>query len=309
MPAFSIDIPLYFFPLIAFIISFFTSLGGVSGAFLLLPFQVSVLGFDSPAVSPTNLVYNIIAIPSGVYRYIREGRMLWPLALIITLGTLPGVCIGAFIRIRYLPDPVLFSLFVGCVLLYIGIQLLYQTVKRPHRRPDAPGSGRNAPDAAWNAGTLKTLSVTFSGCTFEFRNERYSFSTYGLAVITFFVGVVGGTYGVGGGSIIAPFCIALLGLPVYVVAGAALFGTFVTSIAGVLIYHLLAHWYQTPDMLIAPDWRLGILFGTGGLVGMYCGARIQKYIKETLIKFILSALILMLSIRYIYTSLGVIVPM
>jgi len=65
-------------PLTALAISFFTSMAGVSGAFLLLPFQVSVLGFSSPAVSPTNLFYNIVGIPGGVYRYIREGRMCGP---------------------------------------------------------------------------------------------------------------------------------------------------------------------------------------------------------------------------------------
>ena len=100
-------------PLItAFIISFFTSMGGVSGAFLLLPFQVSVLGFTSPSVSSTNLVYNIFAIPSGVYRYIREGRMVWPLAYVIIAGTLPGLFIGVIIRIKYLPDPRNFKLFM-----------------------------------------------------------------------------------------------------------------------------------------------------------------------------------------------------
>ena len=41
-------------PLVALVISTFTSTGGISGAFLLLPFQVSVLGFTSPAVSSTN---------------------------------------------------------------------------------------------------------------------------------------------------------------------------------------------------------------------------------------------------------------
>ena len=56
-------------PLVAFILSFFTSMGGVSGAFLLLPFQMSFLHFTSPAVSSTNFLYNIVAIPSGVYRY------------------------------------------------------------------------------------------------------------------------------------------------------------------------------------------------------------------------------------------------
>ena len=64
---------------VAFIVSFFTSMGGISGAFLLLPFQMSVLGYTSPSVSATNHVFNIIAIPSGVYRYIKEKRMVWPL--------------------------------------------------------------------------------------------------------------------------------------------------------------------------------------------------------------------------------------
>ena len=36
-------------PVVAFVISFFTSMGGVSGAFLLLPFQMSVLGYTTPS--------------------------------------------------------------------------------------------------------------------------------------------------------------------------------------------------------------------------------------------------------------------
>ena len=46
-------------PVVAFVISFFTSMAGISGAFLLLPFQVSLLGFTSPSVSATNFLYNI----------------------------------------------------------------------------------------------------------------------------------------------------------------------------------------------------------------------------------------------------------
>ncbi len=78
-------------PLVAFIVSFFTSMGGISGAFLFLPFQVSVLHFTRPSVSATNFAYNIVAIPSGVYRYLKEGRMAWPLTWVVIIGTLPGV--------------------------------------------------------------------------------------------------------------------------------------------------------------------------------------------------------------------------
>jgi len=56
--------------------------------------------------------------------------MAWPLAWVIIVGTLPGVFLGAIIRIKYLPDPKNFKLFVGCVLLYIGIRLLLDLTKK-----------------------------------------------------------------------------------------------------------------------------------------------------------------------------------
>jgi len=68
--------------LVAFIVSFFTSMGGVSGAFLLLPFQMSFLGYSNPSVSATNQLFNIVAIPSGVYRYYR-GRIYWTLLTVL----------------------------------------------------------------------------------------------------------------------------------------------------------------------------------------------------------------------------------
>ena len=106
--------------LVAFAISYVTSMGGVSGAFLLLPFQMSILGYTTPSVSATNHLFNVVAIPSGVYRYIREGRMLWPLTLAIIIGTLPGVFIGAWVRIAFLPNPEYLKRFAGIVLLFVG---------------------------------------------------------------------------------------------------------------------------------------------------------------------------------------------
>jgi hypothetical protein len=74
----------------------------------------------------------------------------------------------------------------------------------------------------------------------------------------------------------------VFGLPVYTVAGAALMGTFITSFAGVGFYMLIAPWY--PDQAVSPDWLLGLLFGLGGMGGMYLGARAQKFVPAKLIK-------------------------
>ncbi|MDP3694879.1 MAG: sulfite exporter TauE/SafE family protein, partial [Desulfocapsaceae bacterium] len=115
--------------------------------------------------------------------------------------------------------------------------------------------------------------------------------------LSLIVGMVGGVYGIGGGSIIAPFFVSFLGLPVYTVAGAALMGTFVTSVAGVIFYQLLAPYY--PGMVIAPDWLLGFLFGIGGFAGMYCGARLQKFVPAKFIKWILVVCLLFTAGKYI----------
>jgi uncharacterized membrane protein YfcA len=275
-------------PLVSFAISLITSMGGVSGAFMLLPFQMSVLGYVSPSVSATNHLYNIVAIPGGVFRYIREGRMVWPLALAVILGTLPGVFAGAVIRVRYLPDPGHFKFFAALVLLYIGLRMARNIFasRGADKTPSADTDNRVTP-----------LAFTARSIAYRFGGREYRASTRSVFVMSLAVGVVGGTYGIGGGSIIAPFFVAFLGLPVHTVAGAALLGTFVTSIAGTIFFQAIAPLY--PDMAVAPDWRLGLLFGLGGLFGTYCGARLQKHVRPNLIKAILVACILVVAVRYI----------
>ena len=302
-------------PLVAFFISFFTSMGGVSGAFLLLPFMVSFLGFTSPAVSPTNLVYNVVAIPSGVYRYLKEGRMAWPLFWVITVGTLPGVAIGAGLRVKYLPDPRLFKFFVGLVLLYIGSRLAYDLFSRAN----TTGSGSKALEERFNQrlrearkqkksrlssgfppeATVKTLVISRKIISYEFYGETFSFSTPGVIGLSFLVGIVGGTYGIGGGAILAPFFVTFYGLPVYSIAGATLGATFLTSIFGVVFYQLIVPLFTASDLSVTPDWLLGASFGLGGLAGIYLGARFQRFVPARFIKAVLALVLVTLAVRYV----------
>lgn len=63
---------------------------GVSGAVFLLPVQLSVLGVPSPAVTPTNLLFNVVAGPGALLRYRKRGVLGGPLTRRLVLGTLPG---------------------------------------------------------------------------------------------------------------------------------------------------------------------------------------------------------------------------
>jgi hypothetical protein len=238
--------------------------------------------------------------------------MIWPLTWVVICGTLPGVFLGAFIRVNYLPDPLNFKLFAAAVLLGIGMKMLADLRKKKNGRTDKAADsekrfretlrqqrpesrGPHPPVVDLTAATishcnLKTLSYTFY-------DEKFEVSFWGIFSLSAVVGIIGGIYGIGGGSIIAPLFVTLFGLPVHTVAGAALMGTFVTSIAGVAFYQAIAPFY--PHLSVTPDWLLGILFGIGGMAGMYLGARCQKYVPARAIKWMLATIIIAMAMKYL----------
>ena len=294
-PVSGVVAPFWLPPLVAFVVSFFSSMAGISGAVLLLPFQLSVLGFTSPAVSPTNLVFNIVAIPSGIYRYTRERRMIPSLTWVVVAGTAPGVIVGQLVRLTWLPAPGPFKAFVGCVLLYIAVRMALE-MRRPGNRA---ARGRGPSD--W---TVRCLEFNIRRLVFEFQGRRYECGTRFVFLVSLVVGMVGGIYGIGGGALMAPFFVAHLGLPVHTIAGATLMGTFLTSVVGVVFSQLIAPFYRSKGMAVAPDWLLGSLFGVGGMLGIYLGARVQRFVPAKWLKGMLTAILIGVALNYLWGYLA-----
>ena len=178
---------------------------GISGAVLLLPFQVSVLGTPSPAVTPTNLLYNVVSTPGALYRYRRQHQAGGRLALLLITGTVPGVITGSIIRVELVPGPRVFDLMIAA-LLPLGVWLAVTWPSR-NRDPVRPPRPRRVPVPA-------------------------------LVVLACLTGCTGGIYGIGGGAILSPILIAS-GRPASQVAPAALASTFVTSLGRGHVHHLV----------------------------------------------------------------------
>ncbi|MGN9761053.1 sulfite exporter TauE/SafE family protein [Streptomyces sp. SD31] len=239
---------------------------GVSGAVFLLPVQLSVFGVPNPAVTPTNLLFNVVAGPGALWRYRHDGALRGDLTRRLVLGTLPGVALGAAVRVYALPGPDVFRLLIATLLLPLGLWLTLRTL--------TPGRHRPPP-----AGELPARSLT---------------------ALALAVGVVGGIYGIGGGSLLGPILVGR-GLPVARVAPAALAATFATSLVGAAAYTLLS---LASSGDVAPDWWLGLACGTGGLIGGYLGARLQPRLPERALRLFLGTLATVLGALYAAQTLN-----
>jgi hypothetical protein len=220
-----------------FVIAAVTVPVGVSGAVFLLPVQLDVLGVPSPRVTPTNLLYNVVAVPGSL---LGRGRPAGPdrrLVRLLLAGTIPGVVAGALLRVLALPGEGAFRLLAAAVLLAMGLVVLA-----------APVASRPAP---W-------------------LNDRV---TVAAGVVA---GTVGGLYGIGGGSLLGPFLVGA-GLSVVAVAPAALLTTLVTSVVGAATYAALALFQPGPigpDWTLGLASGLGGLLG--GRVGLRLRSRLPE---------------------------------
>lgn len=223
---------------------------GISGAVFLLPVQLQVLAVPSPQVTATNLLYNVISAPGALWKLYTSGALAeaMPLTLRLLAGTLPGMVVGAAIRVFAVPGEDIVRLLAVLLLAPIAVGLL-----RPGTRGNV--ARRPGPVAAWVSAHQRSAG--------------------------FVVGVVGGLYGIGGGSLLSPLLVAG-GLTVGVVAPAALAATWVTSLAGAAVFTALAPLAGTVagNAAVSPAWGIGLACGVGGLIGGYLGAHARPHLPE-----------------------------
>jgi len=250
--------------LCGFLVALATTPAGVSGAVLLLPVQVGVLGVPSLAVTPTNLLFNVIAVPGGLLRFWHERRLFNSLGALLIMGALPGVVFGAIIRVEYLSGERAFMFIAAGVLMPLGAWLLL-------------GSQRVPPS----------------------RSELGRHGSWLLVLLALAVGIVGGIYGIGGGSLLAPVLIAC-GFSAYEVAPATLLATCLTSVVGIATFEALE---IARGGGVAPEWILGVAMGFGGFAGSYAGARLQSRLPEASLRRLLGLCACLVAARFAQTAI------
>ncbi len=234
---------------------------GVSGAFLLLPIQVIALGAPSPAVSATNLLYNVVSTPAGVVGFARRELLDRALAIQLCIGSGAGVVVGVLLRTSWLASASRFSWVAAIVLGALGIRLLL------HLRGEDPNDGAEARPLPW----IRVVPVGFAA------------------------GVVGGIYGMGGAAFVVPWLVTVEHLPLRRVAGAGIVTTFVTSVVGLAAFGLASVIGFSGAQ--APEWANGLALGVGGAVGAVVGTRLQSRVPTAVLRGILAVAAISAAVR------------
>ena len=238
-------------------IGFLSGVFGVGGGFLMTPLLI-FMGVPAAVAVGTEANQIVASSVSGVIAHWRRGNVDFKMgaALLVGgfLGSSVGVAIFAFLQTVGQVDLVIrlcYVVFLGI----IGGLMLYESV-RSMQRSRTPGSRRGKlHQHNWMHGLPFKL---------RFRKSKLYISAILPLAIGFFVGILSALMGVGGGFIMVPAMIYLLGMPTAVVVGTSLFQIiFVTA----NVTFLQSVQTQTVDVVLA------ILLLTGAVIGAQIGTR------------------------------------
>ena len=263
------------------IVGFLSGMFGVGGGFLITPllFFIGV----PPAVAVATGANQVVASSvSGVLAQLRRKGVDFHRGGVLLAGGIVGSAVGVWV-FRWMTALGQVDLFVQLsYVLFLGLigALMFQESLRSLLRARKPGVPvRRAHVHSWVHGLPLKM---------KFRASGLYISVIPPLLIGAAVGFLAAIMGVGGGFIMVPAMIYLLGMPTKVVIGTSLFQIiFVTAFTTVM--HAVTS--QTVDMLLA------LLLILGGVIGAQIGSRVGMRLKAEQLRILLSLLVLAVAIR------------
>ena len=263
-------------------VGFLSGVFGVGGGFLMTPLLIFI-GIP-PAVAVATEANQIVASSvSGVLAHWKRGNVDFKMGIALLVGGVIGSSVGvvlfAFLRGLGQLDLVIklsYVVFLGI----IGTLMLIESLNTMFRSKNQAARKKHSHN--WMHGLPFKM---------RFRRSRLYISVLLPISIGILVGLLAAIMGVGGGFVMVPAMIYLLGMPTAVVVGTSLFQIiFVTANVTVL----QAVNTQTVDVVLA------LLLLSGGVLGAQVGARVGVKLKGEQLRSLLALMVLMVCVKIGY---------
>tara|TARA_Y100001970_G_scaffold292079_1_gene431837 strand:+ start:1137 stop:2051 length:915 start_codon:yes stop_codon:yes gene_type:complete len=278
LPIAEMNINIFLIVFIGMLVGALSGLFGVGGGFLMTPLLI-FLGIPPVVAVGSEAPHVLASSVSGVIAHWRKKNVDFKMGFFLLSGGIVGSTLGVYLfkllKIYGQIDIViqfLFLIFLG----FIGISMAFESAKTTIKNYRTTSAIRTKlHQHSWIHGLPFKL---------RFHRSKLYISAIPPILIGFFVGVLSAMMGVGGGFIMIPAMVYILGMSTNVVVGTSLFQIiFVTANSTFFQSYL----NQTVDIVLS---SLMIL---GGVIGAQIGVRIGSKLKAEYLRGILAILVLL----------------
>lgn len=279
----------------------YTSTGGAGGVLAVFGF-ITIMHAPVNPTKPMSLILVIISAMVAIPAYMKQERVrkikkvIVYAALSLASGGMIGGILGPWLSTTYLANAKSFKYYFGYMILIVSVLMTYKILKQffKERQLKKAAAGLALQDdpppgellTAAGRFTLKRMDYTILGVDYSFSPITLFFA--GLSIIT-----VATIFGVGGGFLISPFFIDMVGFPVFVAAGASVLAVmFSATIATANYMRMHVH-------LIAPYLSVE---AAGMVAGSILGPKLSSHINEKWLKIMLIGVLFFIGALYIFRS-------
>ena len=256
-------------PLVAFLVGIIASMIGVGGGVFIVPFLTLVSDFSPQHAVGTSLAMIVFTSLSSTTRYSRQTRIDFKVGLILTLATVPGAFLGAYLTTLFTAE--LLGLTFGIFLIFVALRMAFPSNFHKHRLLRAQRS--------WHRKIIDS-----DGNVFEYDTNVNS----GLA-LSFLGGLSSGLLGIGGGSLMVPILHLIMSIPIHITVATSMFIMIFTSVSGVATHFSLGNVHLDYAILLC----VGVIFGA------QIGAHFSKKVSGKNLKRLFAVVLFLVSIRMI----------
>jgi len=273
-------LPINFFILmcLGLVVGFLSGMFGVGGGFLMTPMLI-LMGIP-PAVAVASEANHILAASvSGFLAHMRRANVDFLMGFVLLVGGVIGSIIGVFL-LKYLlsigQEKVFISLSYITILVFVGFWMLAESVNSLNKQ--SKGTRNKLHEHIWLHGLPFKI---------KFRKSHLYISILPPIFIGLLVGILSSIMGVGGGFILVPAMIYILGMPTQVVIGTSLLQiVFVTTVSTIMHSYI----NQTVDVVLSS------LLLIGAVIGAQIGTRTMVLLRGEQIRFLLAVIIIIVAI-------------
>ncbi len=283
-----VDINLYLLIFVGLGAGILSGFAGVGGAFIVTPALI-ILGFPANFAVGTGLAWVIGKSVTATLGHGRLGNVDVKLGIVMVVGGMGGMEVGVrilnFARDSGLADEVVLSI-ATCLLVLVGSYTLLESIRRKRELDGILQAGGEAPPAMRAPPLAQRLHNINLPPMLHFARSGVTISLWIILAIGFFVGVLAGIMGVGGGFIMVPALVYVVGLPSFIAVGTDLFQIIFS--AG---YGCIRHTMSGNVVVFA-----AFIMVVASCIGVQFGVVVTRYVRGVSVRIILGISILLAAV-------------